>query len=185
MVVRSREPRTTRVRRDEKKFISIKRGNRFATNVVRETGESTSSGPSASVRPTGDPVATGVARAARAWRSYLPNRDFDRDSVYGYLNAVYEVIQEWRRQGKAKEYSLAALKRADFPIRMKPDPYARLIFCTSTKDDAKKRWKWAKVMRWVATHNKKGRSFMVFVKKNGGLNKCTQNASDEFDPDWT
>jgi hypothetical protein len=131
-----------------------------------------------------DPVLTGVSKGVKAWKRYQANQEYDRDAIYDYLTVVFEVIREWRIEGKAYQYSLKALKRADFPIRMKPDPYNRLIYCSSEGSDTKKRHKWAKVMRWVARHNKKHRAFAVFVKKNGGLNKCAESAADGFSPDW-
>ena len=130
-----------------------------------------------------DPVAAGLARARKAWKEYQENREYDRNAVYIYLRVVFDVVQQWEKVGLADEYSLMALKR-DIPIRMKADPYARVIYCTSSKDDPKVRSKWANVMRWVAKHNKKGRSFTKFVTNNGGLNKCADYASG-FDPEWT
>jgi hypothetical protein len=55
---------------------------------------------------------------------------------------------------------------------MKPDPYARVIFCSSEEDDPKKRSKWAKIMHFAAEHKEEGSSFTEFVQQNGGLNEC-------------
>lgn len=121
--------------------------------------------------PVEDPVATGLARARSAWDKYRANADDDRDAVYVYLEAVFDLVQQWKKMGVADEYSLKALKRQEFRIRMKPDPYARLIYCTS-EVDAKTRSKWAKIMQWVANHDKKGEPFTEFVKRHGGLNEC-------------
>ncbi len=117
-----------------------------------------------------DRVALGVAGATKAWKKYWSNRDYDRDAVYDYLEVVFDVIQEWEEM--ADEYSLEAVKRQGFSIRMKPDPYARLIFCSSDTDDPKKRSKWAQVMRFAAKHKEEGESFAEFVKRMGGLNEC-------------
>jgi len=131
-----------------------------------------------------DPVAAGLSRAKKARKEYLANVDLDRQAIYLYLQVVFDVVQEWRRLGKANEYSLEALKRHHFPIKMKPNPFARLIYCSSEEDDPKKRSKWAKIMRWVAKHNKKGNSFTKFVTKNGGLNECAENAAHDWLPKW-
>ena len=130
-----------------------------------------------------DSVDAGFARARKAWREYEANRKVDKNAVYIYLQAVFDVVQEWKEMGMANEYSLQALKQHDFPIRMKPDPYARVIYCTS-EVDAKTRSKWAKIMQWVARSNKRGRSFTEFVTKNGGLNRCAENKAGGGRPNW-
>lgn len=139
------------------------------------------------VGPSGDPVAAGIAKARKAWDEYQANCDFNKNAVYGYLQVVFDLVQQWEKKGRADEYSLKALKRHDdSAYRMKPDPYARVIYCsTGTWDNPKMRSKWANVMQWVADNNKKARSFTEFVTKNGGLNKCRDNAKDGFPPDWT
>jgi hypothetical protein len=130
-----------------------------------------------------NPVEAGFARARRAWREYEANRKFDKNAVYVYLEAVFDLVQQWKKMGVADEYSLKALKRQEFRIRMKPDPYARVIYCTS-EVDAKTRSKWAKIMQWVARSNKRGRSFTEFVTKNGGLNSCAENKAGGWYPKW-
>jgi hypothetical protein len=124
-----------------------------------------------------DPVVGGLERARRAWHEYEANRKVDKNAVYVYLKAVFDVVQKWKEMGMANEYSLRALKQHEFPIRMKGDPYIRVIYCTSEVDDAKTRSKWAKVMRWVANHNKKGEPFGEFVKRHGGVNECVSLVS--------
>lgn len=132
-----------------------------------------------------DEVAAGIARAREAWKEYQANRKLDRGAVYGYLQVVFDLVQQWEKKDVAVEYSLEALKQAEFSIRMKPDPYARVIYCSSEEDDPQDRSKWAKVMQWVARHNVNARSFTEFVTKNGGLNKCAYLAADDFKSDWT
>ena len=48
--------------------------------------------------------------------------------------------------------------------------------------DAKTRSKWAKVMCWVASHDKKDESFTEFVKRHGGLNECAYSDSLDRPP---
>ena len=136
------------------------------------------------IAPSGDTVAAGIKKAKEAWDEYQANSGYSRDAVYGYLEVVFNIIQGWKREGVADEHTLKALKQHDFPIKMKADPYARVIYCSSD-DEPKMRSKWAKVMQWVAENNKKARSFTEFVTKNGGLNKCVELAKDGFGPDWT
>jgi hypothetical protein len=136
------------------------------------------------VGPSGDPVATGIAKARKAWDEYQANSEYNKDAVYGYLQVVFDLVQQWEKRGVAPAYSLKALKQHEWPIRMKADPYARVIYCSS---DAKPkiRSKWAIIMRWVAENNKKGRSFTEFVTEKGGLNDCSEYAAASRNTDWT
>ena len=136
------------------------------------------------VGPGGDPVAAGIRKARKAWDEYQANVEFSRDAVYGYLKVVFDLVQQWDKKKLADEYSLKALKQHEWKIKMKADPYARVIYCSSDADP-KKRSHWANIMQWVAEYNCKGRSFTDFVTKNGGLNKCRDNAKDGFPPEWT
>ena len=136
------------------------------------------------VGPGGDPVAAGITKAKEAWAKYQENREYEKNAVYGYLQVVFDLVQQWKGKGMADEYSLKALKQDEFPSRMKADPYARVIYCSSD-DEPKMRSKWANIMQWVAENNRRGRSFTEFVTKNGGLNKCRDNAKDGFPPEWT
>ena len=136
------------------------------------------------IGPVGDPVAAGIAKAKKAWATYQENSKYNKNAVYGYLQVVFDLVQQWEKRGMAEKYSLKALKQHEWTIRMKADPYARVICCSSDAEP-KIRSKWANIMQWVAEHNKKARSFTEFVTKNGGLNKCRDNAKDGFPPKWT
>jgi hypothetical protein len=120
-----------------------------------------------------DLVAAAVARLEKAWQEYRANADYDRDAIYLYLEPVYSRVRKWKSQGVADEYSLIALKQG-IPGRVKADPYARMIYCSATKDNPKKRSKWAKVMNWVEDQIKT-ESFTEFVKRHGGINKCVES----------
>ena len=119
-----------------------------------------------------DLVAAAVSRLEKAWDEYQANADLDRDAIYLYLEPVSNQVRKWKRQGVADEYSLIALKQG-IPGRVKGDPYVRLIYCSSTKDDPKKRSKWAKVMNWAEDNIETG-TFTDCVKKHGGINKCVE-----------
>jgi hypothetical protein len=121
-----------------------------------------------------DPIAAAVAKLEKAWDKYQANADYDRDAVYLYLEPVFNQVRKWKRQGVADEYSLIALKQG-MPGRIKADPYLRMLYCSSTKDQPKKRSKWAKVMNWVEDNIKTGELFTEFVKRHGGINKCVES----------
>lgn len=128
----------------------------------------------------GNDFAVGMKKVREAWKRYRANCDFDRNAIYEYLEVVFKLVQKWKKRGVAEKYSLKALKEHELPGKLKADPYARIIYCTSNADP-KARSKWAGIMQWVAKHNKNQRSFTEFVTKNGGLNKCAEG----WDPEWT
>jgi hypothetical protein len=138
------------------------------------------------VGPGGDPVAAGIRKARKAWDEYQANVEFSRDAVYGYLKVVFDLVQQWDKKKLADEYSLKALKQDEWGngIRMKADPYARVIYCSS-KAEPKIRSKWAIIMQWVADNNRRGRSFTEFVTNIGGLNECVKLAAAARHLEWT
>lgn len=127
-----------------------------------------------------DLVAAAVARLEKAWDEYRANADVDRDAIYLYLEPVSNQVRKWKSQGVADEYSLIALKQG-IPGRVKGDPYVRLIYCSATKDDPKKRHQWAKVMNWAEDNIETGETFTDCVKKHGGINKCVESARWDLD----
>ena len=91
---------------------------------------------------------------------------------------MFDLVQRWEKRGVAELYSLRALKEHDWPIKMKADPYARVIYCTSdiSKVTPQTRSKWATIMQWAAKHKKGNDSFTEFVTAKGGLNECAEEA---------
>ena len=57
---------------------------------------------------------------------------------------------------------------------MKPEPFARVIFCTCDPDvaDAKTRSKWSRVLRFARKAKSADQTLTEFIKSNGGINAC-------------
>ena len=138
------------------------------------------------ISPGGDPVAAGITKAKEAWAKYQEDSKYNKNAVYGYLQVVFDLVQQWDKKKLADEYSLKALKQDEWRngIRMKADPYARVIYCSS-KAEPKIRSKWAIIMQWVADNNRRGRSFTEFVTNIGGLNECVKLAAAARHLEWT
>ena len=136
------------------------------------------------VGPGGDPVAAGIRKAKEAWAKYQENREYEKNAVYGYLQVVFDLVQQWDKKKLADEYSLKALKQHEWTIQMKADSYARVICCSSDAEP-KIRSKWAIIMQWVADNNRRGRSFTEFVTNIGGLNECVKLAAAARHLEWT
>src|SRR3954451_18626682 len=63
-----------------------------------------------------------------------------------YLREVLRLYESWSRVGLAKRYSRRALKLAALPIR-DVHPVRRLIDCTSTEPDRKRRSRWGRALQ--------------------------------------
>ena len=109
----------------------------------------------------------------RAWVRYQSTRK--RDAVYGYLTAVYETVQHWKKQHRAKASSHQALVATNQRRAIRIDePFATVIFCTADccKLDAKTQSKWSRVLRYAEQFKPNTQTLMDFVKSQGGINEC-------------
>jgi hypothetical protein len=82
------------------------------------------------------------------WETYRSNRD--RDAVYGYLAAVFDMVSWWTREGRARQYAYQAMRMSGQGRLLEaPEPFAAVILCTAErgKSDEKTRSKWLSVVR--------------------------------------
>ena len=97
-----------------------------------------------------------------------------RDAIYGYLTAVYELVTWWAAEQRDVERARRALcsRRLDVPVR--EDPFAAIIRCTAdpARVDKRTRSKWSRVMRYVTAVKDQDEAFKRFVVRKGGINKC-------------
>jgi hypothetical protein len=114
-----------------------------------------------------------LERLEEEWAGYQNTRD--RDAIYGYLTAVFELVSWWAHCDIAKEYARRALclKERRLPDHV-PEPYATIILCTAdrSKVDHRMRSKWSRVLRYAAKYKKPSESLTAFVKRKGGINRC-------------
>lgn len=87
------------------------------------------------------------------WDDFQSARD--RDAVYGYLTAVFEVGTWWMLERKATEYARRALRLSGRPAIASIEPFAALILCTADGDkvDYRTRSKWSRVLRYALSSN--------------------------------
>jgi hypothetical protein len=113
------------------------------------------------------------AQAQKAWVRYQSTRQ--RDAVYGYLSAVFQVVQRWAMLGHTRTCSLHALTAANRrgAIRTR-DPFAIVIFCTSDPQvvDARTRSKWSRALRFAARCKPHAQELGAFIKSRSGINEC-------------
>jgi hypothetical protein len=114
-----------------------------------------------------------LSRLQGEWQDYQSTRE--RDGIYGYLTAVFELVAWWSHEGKAGEYARRALclKQRRLIVEVQ-EPFAAVIFCTADPDQAdfRTRSKWSRVLRYAVEFKGLDQPLREFIKRKGGINKC-------------
>jgi hypothetical protein len=76
------------------------------------------------------------------------------NAIYGYLNAVFELVEWWAKEGKAVKRAYRALHLRGYSSVGEPEPFAAVIRCTSDPDrvNDRTRSKWSRVLRYAAEY---------------------------------
>jgi len=119
-----------------------------------------------------------LRRLRDAWRGCRKNAD--RDSVYDYLTAVFELVAWWTADGRANRRACKAL-RLNKIDEFSPDhvePFAAVIRCTTKPEhvDAKTRSKWARALRYALAKKSHAEGLKWFMKRLGGINACASGS---------
>jgi hypothetical protein len=101
-----------------------------------------------------------LAKVRSAWTRYQSTRE--RDAVYQYLDAVFQIVTRWKQQRRAKASSLQALIVSNQHVKT-DEPFAVVITCTSDarKLDTKTRGKWSRALRYAERFNPDTQSLVV------------------------
>jgi hypothetical protein len=112
-----------------------------------------------------------LERISSAWDEFQASRT--RDAVYGYLDAVFAIVEHYRVRRRTNRLLRHAAKFSGLPLENNADPFAAVIRCTSGNGvDSKTISKWARALRYVA-HCKGPRTRLkTFMKEAGGVNAC-------------
>ena len=106
-----------------------------------------------------------------AWGEFQASRA--RDAVYGYLEAVFAIVEHYRVRRRTNRLLRHASKFAHFSFDKNADPFAAVIRCTSRRDiDSKMISKWARALRYVARRKESDIGLRKFMKGVGGVNAC-------------
>jgi hypothetical protein len=70
-----------------------------------------------------------LLRLQNEWEAYQSNHE--RDAVYGYLAAVFELVEWWDQEGKAGNRACRALHLRGHKSVRAPEPFAAVILCTA------------------------------------------------------
>ena len=120
-----------------------------------------------------DALKANLERLEREWEICQSSRD--RDAIYGYLTAVFELVTVWAHEGTGVDYARWALwLRGHRSAVVSPEPFAAVIFCTANRQkvDYRTRSKWSRAMRYAAECKDLDEPLAAYIKRKGGINKC-------------
>jgi hypothetical protein len=88
-----------------------------------------------------------LLRVRNAWEESQARRE--RDAIYGYLAAVFELVAWWMAEGRALERAQKALRLRWIIPADHDEPFAAIIRCTAdpAKVDKRTRSKWSRALR--------------------------------------
>jgi hypothetical protein len=114
-----------------------------------------------------------------AWDDFQASRV--RDAVYGYLEAVFAIVEHYKMRRKTKKLLRYAFKFANLPFDKNADPFTAVIRCTCADHaDSKTISKWARALRYVAHCNVLRTRLKMFMKEAGGINACAELYARNF-----
>jgi hypothetical protein len=94
-------------------------------------------------------------------------------TIYGYLAAVFAIVEHYKVRRRTKKLLRHAFKFANLPFDKNANQFTAVIRCTCDDTvDSKTISKWARALRYVA-HCKIPRiRLKKFMKEAGGVNAC-------------
>jgi hypothetical protein len=113
-----------------------------------------------------------LQRVRGVWADCQANRD--RNGIYAYLTAVYDLIAWWSAEGREVDRARRALRLQRSEVSDREGPFAAIIRCTAdpAKADKRTRSKWSRVMRYAAVYKLDSEPLDQFVRRKGGINAC-------------
>lgn len=126
--------------------------------------------PRPAIEYSDEALQTNLQSLEEEFETYKGTRE--RDAVYSYLTAVFELVSWWDHDRKASQYARRALWiRGHRPVSKKPEPFAAVILCTADVD-FKIRSKWSRVLRYAVDRYDPDEPLVEFIKRKGGINRC-------------
>jgi hypothetical protein len=115
-----------------------------------------------------------LARVRNAWDDCQVRRE--RDAIYSYLTAVFNLVAWWAAENCAVEQARKALRLQNIWPSDHDEPFAAVILATADrrKVDKRTRSKWSRVMRYAAEYKPIAEPLAAFVRRKGGINKCAE-----------
>jgi hypothetical protein len=113
-----------------------------------------------------------LTRVRLAWEACQASRD--RNAIYGYLSAVFDLVMWWKAEDRAVSRAHQALRLQGLDLPTTDEPFAMVILCTADpgKVDKRTRSKWSRVLRYAAEYKTNAEPLAAFVQRKGGINAC-------------
>jgi hypothetical protein len=107
-----------------------------------------------------------------AWEECQANRE--RDAIYIYLIAVFDLVAWWAAENRAVERAHKALRLPHLDPFGHDEPFAAIIRGTAdtAKVDKRTRSKWSRALRYAMSCKPLDEPLDRFVKRKGGINRC-------------
>ena len=98
----------------------------------------------------------------------------DRNAIYQYLAAVFELVVWWAKEDRAVNRAQRALHLRGYSSVREPEPFAAIILCSADRGevDDRTRSKWSRVLRYAAQFKVSDEPLADFIKRKGGINEC-------------
>jgi hypothetical protein len=113
-----------------------------------------------------------LLRVQNAWDESQARRE--RDAIYTYLTAVFELVAWWMAENHALERAQKALRLRHITPFDQEEPFAAIIRCTAdpAKVDKRTRSKWSRALRYALAYKVASEPLEGFMKRKGGINEC-------------
>jgi hypothetical protein len=118
-----------------------------------------------------------LLRVQTAWDESQARRE--RDAIYIYLAAVFDLVAWWMAENRALERAQKALRLRHITPFDQEDPFAAVIRCTAdpAKVDKRTRSKWSRALKWALYHKSHSEPLDRLMKRKGGINECAARLS--------
>jgi hypothetical protein len=115
-----------------------------------------------------------LIRVRIAWDECQSSRD--RNAIYGYLTAVFDLVMWWAAEDRAISRARWALRLQGVDLPTNDEPFAAVILCTADREkvDKRTRSKWSRMLRYAAEYKTNAEPLAAFVQRKGGINKCAE-----------
>jgi hypothetical protein len=119
-----------------------------------------------------------LMRVQNAWDESQARRE--RDAIYNYLTAVFELVAWWAAENRALERAQKALRLRHLIPFDQEEPFAAIIRCTAdpAKVDKRTRSKWARALKLATSSKPIDEPLDKFMKREGGINSCAAKFAD-------
>jgi len=113
-----------------------------------------------------------IKRLRKLWKKVQADRN--RDAVYDFLTAVFELVEWWTAERREAEYAQRALRINGLIATAKPEPFAAVIAASVAPGrlDRRQLNKYSRALIYAAACDCTSKRLKRFIKEQGGINDC-------------